>query len=100
RRRAQWATEPYMRIFGSAWMWASVSRITRAYGLERLRGVRPDQGILLVSNHRTYFDLYLLCVQLHHATPLHQPVYCPVRADFFYERPLGMLVNLVVGGGR
>jgi 1-acyl-sn-glycerol-3-phosphate acyltransferase len=99
-RRWRGPTERYMRRFASMWMWLSIHNITTVRGLERLAGVRPDQGLLLVSNHRTYFDMYALCNILHHRTPLHQPVYCPVRADFFYEQPLGMLVNLLVGGGR
>src|SRR5262249_54322011 len=33
-------------------------------------------------------------------TELRQPVLCPVRADYFYTRPDGLLVNLLVGGGR
>ena len=98
--RGMTITEPYLRGFGSAWMWLTIHRVATVHGLERLAGVRADQSILLVANHRTYFDLYALGVLLHQKTPLHQPVFCPVRADFFYERPLGVLVNLVVGGGR
>jgi 1-acyl-sn-glycerol-3-phosphate acyltransferase len=69
-------------------------------GLERLRGLKYQDGILLVSNHRSFFDLYMLTVLLHRHTALRQPVLCPVRADFFYQQLGGMLVNLFVGGGR
>jgi 1-acyl-sn-glycerol-3-phosphate acyltransferase len=71
-----------------------------AVGLERLRGLSFDDGILLVSNHRSFFDLYMLMLLLHRFTPLRQPVLCPVRADFFYQQWSGVLVNLFVGGGR
>src|SRR5438552_18672787 len=64
-------TERYMRRFASVWMWLSIHNITTVHGVERVAGVRPDQGILLVSNHRTYFDLYALCNILHHHTALH-----------------------------
>ena len=59
-----------------------------------------DVKRVLVSNHRSFFDLYMLTVLLHRFTPLRQPVLCPVRADYFYTRPDGLLVNLLVGGGR
>jgi 1-acyl-sn-glycerol-3-phosphate acyltransferase len=71
-----------------------------AVGLERLAGLRYQDGILLVSNHRSFFDLYMLMLLLHRYTPLRQPVLCPVRADFFYQRAAGVLVNLLIGGGR
>jgi 1-acyl-sn-glycerol-3-phosphate acyltransferase len=69
-------------------------------GLERLSHLTPRDPILLVANHRSFFDLYMLALLLHRHTPLRQPVMCPVRADFFYQRPAGLAVNLLVGGGR
>jgi 1-acyl-sn-glycerol-3-phosphate acyltransferase len=69
-------------------------------GIERLQGLKYDDGILLVSNHRSFFDLYMLMLLLHRHTALRQPVMCPVRADFFYQRAAGVVVNLLIGGGR
>jgi 1-acyl-sn-glycerol-3-phosphate acyltransferase len=69
-------------------------------GLERLRGLKFDDTILLVSNHRSFFDLYMLTLLLHRHTTLRQPVLCPVRADFFYQSWGGVVVNLLIGGGR
>jgi 1-acyl-sn-glycerol-3-phosphate acyltransferase len=99
-RHARGLTELWLRRVSATWMTLGSSRMMRVHGLERLAGLRYEDGILLVSNHRSFFDLYMLAVLLHRMTPLRQPVLCPVRADFFYRRALGVAVNLLVGGGR
>jgi 1-acyl-sn-glycerol-3-phosphate acyltransferase len=99
-RRARGLTERWLRSVSARWMTIGSRQMMHAVGLERLAGLRYEDGILLVSNHRSFFDLYMLAVLLHRHTPLVQPVLCPVRADFFYRRALGVAVNLVVGGGR
>jgi 1-acyl-sn-glycerol-3-phosphate acyltransferase len=97
---ARGLTELWLRRVSATWMTLGSRHMMRAAGLERLAGLRYEDGILLVSNHRSFFDLYMLTLLMHRHTPLRQPVLCPVRADFFYRRPLGVAVNLLVGGGR
>ncbi|HEX2573165.1 MAG TPA: lysophospholipid acyltransferase family protein [Polyangia bacterium] len=99
-RHAVPATERYLRTWGNFWMYFVTSRMLTGYGYERLAGVPTDAPILLVSNHRSYFDLYVLAVLLNRFTRLHQPMFCPVRADFFYEHVAGTFLNLAVGAGR
>jgi 1-acyl-sn-glycerol-3-phosphate acyltransferase len=99
-RHARGLTELWLRNVSANWMTIGSRNMMHPVGLERLRGLRYTDGILLVSNHRSFFDLYMLSVLLHRHTELRQPVLCPVRADFFYRRPLGVAVNLIVGGGR
>lgn len=99
-RRAHGLTEAWLSHVSRRWMLAASFNMVIVRGLERLAGVRPTDRILLVSNHRSFFDLYMLGVHLRRHTELHQPLLCPVRGDFFYEEPLGVLVNLLVGGGR
>jgi 1-acyl-sn-glycerol-3-phosphate acyltransferase len=100
RRRARGLTELWLRTVSVGWMTLGSRHMMRPVGLERLAGLRRSDGILLVSNHRSFFDLYMLTLLMHRYTELRQPVLCPVRADFFYRRPLGVAVNLFVGGGR
>jgi 1-acyl-sn-glycerol-3-phosphate acyltransferase len=99
-RRALPATEWWLRTVGAAWMTLGSRNMMHPVGLERLDGLKYDDGILLVSNHRSFFDLYMLMLLLHRHTPLRQPVMCPVRADFFYQSAAGVVVNLLIGGGR
>jgi 1-acyl-sn-glycerol-3-phosphate acyltransferase len=99
-RRALPLTELWLRTIGAGWMTVGSRNMMHPLGLERLRGLNYDDGILLVSNHRSFFDLYMLMLLLHRHTALRQPVMCPVRADFFYQRAAGVVVNLLIGGGR
>ena len=99
-RRALPATERWLRTVGAGWMTVGSRNMMHPVGLERLQGLKYEDGILLVSNHRSFFDLYMLMLLLHRHTELRQPVMCPVRADFFYQRAAGVLVNLFIGGGR
>ena len=99
-RRALPLTEWWLRTVGAGWMTVGSRNMMHPIGLERLEGLRYDDGIVLVSNHRSFFDLYMLMLLLHRHTPLRQPVMCPVRADFFYQRAAGVVVNLLIGGGR
>jgi 1-acyl-sn-glycerol-3-phosphate acyltransferase len=99
-RRARPATELWLRKVSQGWMTLGSWRMVVPVGLERLAGLTAQDRILLVSNHRSFFDMYMLALQLGRFTPLKQPVLSPVRGDFFYERPLGVAVNLLVGGGR
>src|SRR5207248_2021346 len=99
-RRHRKLTEIYNHSLGLGYITKGSGKMVKVLGLERLAGLTPDDGILLVSNHRSFFDLYELMVCLYNNTPLQQPILCPVRGNFFYERPLGILVNLLASGGR
>lgn len=98
--RAVPLTEQGLRFISHPCVRLASYRMTKAHGLDRLTGLRPDQGILLLANHRSYFDLPLLCTLLRDYTPLRVPIFAPVRANFFFQNPLGLLINLSLAGGR
>lgn len=99
-RRARPLTEEYHRLISERWMnWGS-ARLVVPYGVDRIRHLQPSQSILLVANHRSFFDLYMLGLAMRRCLGRRFPMVCPVRADFFYERPAGVAVNLAIGGGR
>jgi 1-acyl-sn-glycerol-3-phosphate acyltransferase len=68
-------------------------------GLERVTALPADARILLVANHRTFFDLFVLGWILWRRGGLTQRLSFPVRANFFYEGPLGLLVCTAMSGG-
>ena len=68
-------------------------------GAERLQQLPPGASFLLVSNHRTFFDLFTLAWVLIGKRGLRHHVNFPVRANFFYENPLGLLFCLFFSGG-
>ncbi|HYV66431.1 MAG TPA: lysophospholipid acyltransferase family protein [Myxococcales bacterium] len=68
-------------------------------GLERLEGIPYDASVLLVANHRTFFDLFVLGWILVRTWKKRWRTSFPVRANFFYENPLGLLICLLLSGG-
>ena len=61
---------------------------------ERLDHISTKAPILVVSNHRTFFDMYVGITALRYLTSyrLGAPSVFPVRAPFFYDKFLGVLV--------
>jgi 1-acyl-sn-glycerol-3-phosphate acyltransferase len=92
-----------------AWIWQRwvvtpgvgilVSRRLQIHGLERLERVPRGAPILLVANHRTFFDLFILGRILIRHPRLGRRVNFPVRSNFFYEGPFGLLMSVIFTGG-
>ena len=83
------------RQIGARWINASLTNLRRVHGAERLPELRPEQSFLLVSNHRSFFDLYVVSAYLVTSGLPHRLLF-PVRANFFYDNPLGPFVNGVM----
>lgn len=78
---------------------AAVGRRLEVRGLERVAALPADARILLVANHRTFFDLFVLGWIVWIRGGLKHRLNFPVRANFFYEQPLGLAVCLTMSGG-
>ena len=69
-------------------------------GLDELTSYKPHGGVIIVSNHRTFFDLFaILLAMVHRDIAWTQTFSFPVRSRFFYDSPIGTLVNMGLGGG-
>jgi 1-acyl-sn-glycerol-3-phosphate acyltransferase len=75
-----------------------VSRRLEVRGLDRVAALPRDARILLVANHLTFFDLFVLGWILW-KRGLTRRLSFPVRANFFYENPLGLLICIFMSGG-
>jgi 1-acyl-sn-glycerol-3-phosphate acyltransferase len=96
-KHAQWLFHSY---FSKGWVAATVRRRTYVEGLDWLRELTPDRGVMLASNHRSFFDQYVIMLSMFTVgVPWAQRIYFPVRSNFFYERPVGLLLNYLVGAG-
>jgi 1-acyl-sn-glycerol-3-phosphate acyltransferase len=80
------------RTIGCAWIHHCTKHLRQVHGLDRLPTLDPAQSFILVANHRSFFDLYVVFGDLVHRG-LRQRILFPVRAKFFYDNPLGLLVN-------
>jgi 1-acyl-sn-glycerol-3-phosphate acyltransferase len=87
----KYVLEPLFALF--------VSRRLVIRGLDRLEHIPPGAPILLVSNHRSFFDQFVVGWILIRNPPTKRYSNLPVRANFFYENPLGLLVCLLLSGG-
>ena len=89
----------WQRFFITPMVGIFVSRRIVVRGLERLAAIPDGAPILLVANHRTFFDLFILGWALIRYGGLRSRFSFPVRANFFYENPVGLLICLVMSGG-
>jgi 1-acyl-sn-glycerol-3-phosphate acyltransferase len=85
------------RRVGSLWIQISTYNLMRVFGLEDFAKTDGERPILLVSNHRSFFDMYVVSTALFRRTNRRFRLFFPVRAKFFYDSPAGWLVNLVMG---
>lgn len=80
------------RYVGANWIEASVKNLRKVSGLDRLPAWDPKTSYIVVSNHRSFFDLYVVTAYLVKRGMPHRLLF-PVRSKFFYDHPLGLAVN-------
>lgn len=82
--------------------WARLVIASRVYieGMDWLVREEPERGVMVVSNHRSFFDMYslMLCMNMRGVQWVKR-MFFPVRANFFYENPVGVAINYLVSGG-
>jgi len=84
-------------VFGAGWIQISTYNLMRVYGLENVEALDHSKPILLVANHRSFFDMYVVSTTLFKKTKWQKQLFFPVRGRFYYQNPVGMFVNLVMG---
>lgn len=83
------------RTFGSTWIHHCTKHLRHVHGLERVPPLDPSKSYILVCNHRSFFDLYVVTAELVRRGLQHRIAF-PVRANFFYDRASGFVVNGVM----
>lgn len=87
------AGHAFLRTFGAGWVHVCTRNILHVYGLENLTTLRPERGVMIAANHRSFFDLYVITSVLLRKTDWVKRMYFPVRANYWYERPDAILAN-------
>ena len=85
------------RHIGSLWIYLATYNLMNVYGLENVEKTDVEKPLLLVANHRSFFDMYTVSSVLFRRTSRPMKLFFPVRAKFFYDSPVGWFVNLVMG---
>lgn len=87
----------FQRHIGSLWIKICTYNLMNVYGIENVENTDTNKPLLLVSNHRSFFDMYVVSSVLFRQTRRPIKLFFPVRAKFFYTSPVGWFVNLVMG---
>ncbi len=86
--------------FGRHFIRLVSSNLLEVRGMEHARAINPERGVLLCSNHRSFFDMYIVTSVLRNeALPWFRDIFFPVRSNFFYDDWRGLAVNLAISGG-
>ena len=85
------------RTLGAGWIHLAPYTLMRVSGLEHVEAAARGRPLLLVANHRSFFDMYVVSTVLFRRTAWRKQLFFPVRGRFFYDTPWGLVVNLVMG---
>src|SRR5438309_11851467 len=76
------------RHIGSLWIYLATYNLMNVFGIENVENTDTSRPVLLVANHRSFFDMYTVSSVLFRQTRRPMELYFPVRARFFYDNPL------------
>jgi 1-acyl-sn-glycerol-3-phosphate acyltransferase len=85
------------RHIGSLWIYLATYNLMNVFGIDNVESTDPDRPLVLVANHRSFFDMYTVSSVLFRRTKRPITLFFPVRAKFFYDNPAGWIVNLIMG---
>ena len=95
---------PISKVWNSAFMGGLIyscgGRRFEVRGLENLSPYGENDSVLLVANHRSFFDFFTISALCYWRTKLTKRIFFPVRQNFFYDNPAGPLVNAIMSGMR
>ncbi len=96
--RLKRASHAFLRTAGAAWVHHCTKNILHVQGAEHLTSLDPAGGLVIASNHRSFFDMYVIASVLLRRTDFVREMYFPVRSNYFYEGAGGVVVNAVMAG--
>ncbi len=85
------------RHLGSLWIHLATYNLMNVFGIENVENAEVDTPLVLVANHRSFFDMYTVSSVIFRRTKRPVTLFFPVRAKFFYDNPVGWFVNFVMG---
>ena len=85
------------RHIGSLWIYIATYKLMNVFGIENIQNSDATRPLILVANHRSFFDMYTVSSVMFRRTTRPITLFFPVRAKFFYDNPIGWFVNLVMG---
>jgi 1-acyl-sn-glycerol-3-phosphate acyltransferase len=87
----------FQRHIGSLWIYLATYNLMNVFGIKNVESSEVDRPLILVANHRSFFDMYTVSSVIFRRTKRPVTLYFPVRGKFFYDNPVGWFVNFVMG---
>ena len=97
-RRIWWVGRLVTRGFGRWFVWLFCGRRFAVTGQEHLDRLETSDRLLVVANHRSFFDFYVVLCLLWLRSRTPHRIVMPVRSPFFYDTIVGPIVNLAMSG--
>ncbi len=92
--------DKFLRGFTYSLVRACLGQRSLFEGLDDIIALNPDRGVVFATNHRSFFDQFAVLLGLYlTGTPWCRTIRFPVRSNFFYERPLGLVLNHAIAAG-
>lgn len=91
--RLKHAANGFLRVVAKNWVARATANLTHLYGVEHVHTLPRDRGVMVIANHRSFFDFYVISAVLLRELPTIERMYFPVRSAFFYESAIGSAVN-------
>jgi len=98
--RGKWLQTRFLRGVSYVWVRAAIAHRMFVEGLDDLIALQPETGVMFVANHRSFFDQYCMLLACYMGrVPWAKRLSFPVRSNFFYDQPLGVVINAAIAGG-
>jgi 1-acyl-sn-glycerol-3-phosphate acyltransferase len=98
--RGKWLQTKFLRGVSYVWVRAAIANRIFVDGLDDVIALRPRTGVMLVANHRSFFDQYCMLLACYMGpVAWAKRLSFPVRSNFFYDQPLGVVINAAIAGG-
>jgi len=94
------AAKAYNSVVMNAMVWMCGGRRLRVHNVEHLQRLEKKDRVLLVANHRSFFDFFISMGVTFWHTKLSRRIFFPVRGNFFYDHPFGPVVNAAMSAMR
>ncbi len=85
----------FQREIGARWIEAVIRRRLQVSGLEHVAATSRDRPLLIIANHRTLYDLFVVMCVLFRRLPGWRAINFPVRGRYFYQTVPGVLANFL-----
>ncbi len=98
--RGKWLQTRFLRGISYVWVRAGISKRMIVEGLDDLKALQPPSGVMIVANHRSFFDSYAMLLACYMGkVGWAKSLQFPVRSNFFYDKALGIAINAAIAGG-